>query len=192
MSFPGEVGPFRAGTGLKRSCHMSQINALWANGEHSHLTPKSLVELIGDSDMTPSVMARLVRQGSITIPTHDGEVVQVYYDGNEPQPQLPIVAPAAEYIAEVQLLLRLPAVIRCRAASADAAHALIEDVLITRTTPVPDGFSVTLQGDALERFGHRVSIAAGAGMTLKQPGLTTIASVVEINRLAPRGHDDWC
>jgi hypothetical protein len=172
---------------------MSQLNALWANGDHSHITLKGLVELIGDSDMTPSVMARLVRQGAITITTPDGAVIQVYYDGQEPQPQLPIAAPMVEYVAEVQLLLRLPAVIRCRATSDDAAHELIETVLLARTAPVPEGFSVTLHGDALERFGHRISLAAGAGMTLKQPGLTTIASVVEINSLVSRDeYDDRC
>ena len=170
---------------------MSQLNALWANGDHRHLTPRGLAQLIGDDALTPSVMSRLVRQGSITITTPDGEVIQVYYDGYDPQPQLPIDAHRVEYTAEVQPLLSLPAVINCRAASAEAAQALIETVLVSRTTPVPDGFSVTLQGDALERFGHRVSIAAGAGLTLKQAGLN-VASVVEINSLAPRGRSEPC
>jgi hypothetical protein len=63
--------------------------------------------------------------------------------------------------------------------------------LIARDTPVPDGFSVTLQGDVLERLGHRVSIAAGAGMTLKQAGIS-VTSVLQINALAPREHGDRC
>jgi hypothetical protein len=108
---------------------MSQINALYPNGAHCHLTPKSLVELIGDVEMTPSVMARLARQGSINVPTSDGTVIEVYYDGFEPQPQLPVDAlDGTDYIAEVQLLVQLPAVIRCRAASAESAQALIETI----------------------------------------------------------------
>jgi hypothetical protein len=131
-------------------------------------------------------MARLVRQGAITLTTPDGEVVQVYYDGYEPQPQLPMPDQLVAYEADVELLLQLPARIGCRARSVDAAMEMIETVLVSRTSTVPEGFSVTLQGDALERLGHRISIAAGAGMTLRAPGMT-VSSVVDIHNIVPRG-----
>ncbi len=141
---------------------MSNVRIVAEDGAEYTVTMLTLSRRVPDNTFF-DILTDLIHTRKATTTLTDGRVADVFLlypeDGFHPlseseQPALPL----RDYQAEAQLMFEMPGRVRVRAASEEEAKSIIADVVRNNRKP-PEGFSIGIDGDAIDSFNVRLEAA---------------------------------
>lgn len=143
---------------------MPDVHLTTEDGDVATVTLLTLCRRIADDCDFLATLSGLIRTRTAEVTLMDGRSARVRLqpEGGHHPPSEQLGLPLREYHADAQLLFELPGRVRCRASSDVEAGQLITDV-VRGVRAAPAGFSVAIDGDALDTFNLRLEAALADG-----------------------------